>query len=212
MRALLTLILLTFTLTACANTLRIHQKPIKFDKDRFQLTRAYRWYHYGIRSRDINIDPRMIVVHWTGTSSFDHAFRTLNASRLRGRPGIAKGGSLNVSAHFLIARNGDVYQLMPTNKMARHVIGLNNVAIGIENVGSNKNPLTGAQLDANVKLVCYLKKKYPDIRYVIGHYEYTRFRNTRLWQERHPEYCCTRKTDPGKDFMKKLRKRIAKCF
>jgi N-acetyl-anhydromuramyl-L-alanine amidase AmpD len=86
------------------------------------------------------------------------------------------------------------------------VIGLNYCAIGVENVGSEKEPLTKAQLNANVQLIRYLKTKYP-IEYVIGHYEYKLFRGTPLWKETDPNYL-TQKSDPGISFMKKIRERI----
>ncbi len=92
---------------------------------------------------------------------------------------------------------------MPENYFARHVIGLNYCAIGVENVGSANFPLNDAQLKANEALVRYLKKKY-DIQYLIGHYEYSKFKDTPLWKETNPNYL-TGKSDPGADFMKKIR-------
>ena len=46
-------------------------------------------------------------------------------------------------------RDGAVYRLMPETWMARHTIGLNRVAIGIENVGGPRWPLTPEQLRAD---------------------------------------------------------------
>ncbi len=55
--------------------------------------------------------------------------------------------------------------------MARHVIGLNHYAIGIENVGGVEGALelTEAQVQSNAYLVRYLKNKYPTIQYLIEH-------------------------------------------
>jgi hypothetical protein len=50
----------------------------------------------------------------------------------------------------------------------------------------------------------YLYEKYP-IEYLIGHYEYTNFEDHPLWLEKDNNYR-TLKTDPGKDFMEKVRK------
>ncbi len=112
---------------------------------------------------------------------------------------------LNVSAHFLVDKDGSIYRMMPETYMGRHVIGLNHCAIGIENVGGPEDsPLTEKQLKANIKLVRYLAKKY-DIDFLIGHYEYTNFEGHPLWLERDSSYR-TEKTDPGKDFMKKVRR------
>lgn len=44
-------------------------------------------------------------------------------------------------------------------------------------------------------------------RHVIGHYEYTKFKNTPLWKETNPKYQ-TGKNDPGADFMLKVRNSV----
>jgi N-acetyl-anhydromuramyl-L-alanine amidase AmpD len=107
----------------------------------------------------------------------------------------------------VVDRDGKIYQLMPTNWMARHTVGLNNIAIGIENVGGYSNQaedLTDAQVAANIQLVKYLKKQYPEITYLIGHFEYGEFRKTKLWEEKDKNYF-THKVDPGKKFMCQVR-------
>lgn len=90
--------------------------------------------------------------------------------------------------------------------MARHVIGLNHYAIGIENVGGidGKDDLTEQQAEANAFLVCYLKNKYPQIEHVIGHHEYLGYKNSALWLEKDPEYERS-KTDPGPDFVNRVK-------
>ena len=93
--------------------------------------------------------------------------------------------------------------------MARHVIGLNHCAIGIENVGgTGDTKLTRAQLRSNKWLVKYLKSKY-DIDYVIGHYEYTLFEDHELWLEKDEGYR-TVKTDPGEKFLKRVKRATKK--
>ena len=170
-----------------------------------ELTRQYRFKHYGINAKSIKIKPRMIVLHWTCTN-FQDAYDIFYPAVLRNRIDINKGGDLNVSAHFLVDRDGKIYQLMPTNWMARHTIGLNNIAIGIENVGGvgDIENLTQAQVDTNIYLIRGLKKQYPDIKYLIGHYEYGKLRNTKLWQEKNSDYF-TDKKDPGEKFMRLVR-------
>lgn len=113
---------------------------------------------------------------------------------------------MNVSTHFMIDRDGTIYRLMDETLMARHVIGLNYSSIGIENVGgkNNKDDLTPAQLNANIKLIAYLKNKYSTIEYLIGHHEYTDFTDHPLWMESDVRYR-TIKYDPGDEFMDKLR-------
>lgn len=192
---------------SCHMPQKINQAPIQFNEERIALTRQYQLTHYGIDSKSIEIEPRMIVVHWTCISNFKATFRIFNSPTFpENSPRIKElPGSLNVSSHFLVDRDGSIYQLMPEKWMARHVIGLNHYAIGIENVGGidGKDDLTEAQTKANAFLVCYLKNKYPEIKYVIGHNEYLNFKNTSLWLERDSNYQ-TDKTDPGPFFLQRV--------
>jgi N-acetylmuramoyl-L-alanine amidase len=207
---LMVLILLCSTATLklkAQSTFRIFDKPIIFDAERKRLSLEYLEKRHGLKQDQPTIKPIMVVLHWTVIPTVEQTFDVFNKSRLPGaRKEIAKVSSLNVSSQFVIDRDGTVFRLLPDTIFARHVIGLNYCAIGVENIGSNKNPLTAAQLIANEELIRYLKRKYP-IQYVIGHYEYTRFKGTDLWKESNPTYN-TEKTDPGVDFMKRIRERI----
>jgi N-acetyl-anhydromuramyl-L-alanine amidase AmpD len=106
----------------------------------------------------------------------------------------------------MVDRDGKVYRLMDETTMARHIIGLNHCAIGIENVGGegNANNLTPSQLQANLDLIRYLENKYATIDYLIGHYEYTNFTKHPLWLEKDNNYR-TIKYDPSPSFMQRLR-------
>lgn len=188
-------------------TFRIFDKPIIFDAERKQLSLEYLEKRHGLKQDQPTIKPIMVVLHWTAIPTVEQTFDAFNKSRLPGaRKEIATASSLNVSSQFVIDRDGTVFRLLPDTVFARHVIGLNYCAIGVENIGSDNNPLTPAQLVANEELIRYLKRKYP-IQYVIGHYEYTRFKGTDLWKESDPTYN-TQKTDPGVDFMRRIRERI----
>ena len=191
-------------------TLIIKQKPILFNSTRITLTQNYRKQHYGITSQSIQIVPQIIVLHWTAMESLQTVYNFFYSPLLNWRPELAPFGLLNVSSQFLVDRDGTIYQLMPSNWMARHVIGLDNLAIGIENVGgkNDKQDLTYAQVNADAKLIRYLIQSYPTIHYLIGHYEYGRFKNTPLWQEKNPHYF-TFKSDPGPIFMKQVRAQVA---
>lgn len=190
---------------ACDFSPTIIDRPIVFDERRIALTREYLKDRYRIEQDDIEITPRMIVLHWTVYETMEESFAAFEQATLPNwRPDIENISGLNVSAHFLVDRDGTIFRLMPETYMARHVIGLNHCAIGIENVGGTENtPLTEAQLRSNIKLVRYLAKKYP-IEYLIGHYEYTLFEGHPLWLEVDPAYR-TKKTDPGPDFMTAVR-------
>jgi beta-N-acetylhexosaminidase len=192
-------------------TITIIDKPIDFGKSRIKMTKEYIAKHYGLHPKTINITPKIIVLHWTAEMSFDKSFNRLKPQRLlTDRKDIASASLLNVSSQFMVDRDGSIYRLMPETYMARHVIGLNYYAIGVENVGGKNNKsddLTPAQLKANIKLVRYLKAKYPTISYLIGHLEYRKMEKTPLWLERDKGYRTTKK-DPGARFMRDVRKNV----
>ena len=190
--------------------MKIIDKPITFDDERKQLSLEYMSKRYGIEKNTTSISPKMIVVHWTAIPSFEQSFNTFKDSKLpNSRADITKASALNVSSQFLVDQKGQVYRLLPETTMARHVIGLNHCAIGIENVGGTPDmPLTKKQLKSNIKLIKYLKEKFPEIDYVIGHYEYTLFEGHPLWLEKDQKYR-TEKTDPGQDFIHNIRKSTA---
>tara|TARA_B100000941_G_C28489118_1_gene546790 strand:+ start:379 stop:1023 length:645 start_codon:yes stop_codon:yes gene_type:complete len=187
---------------------KIIDRPISFDEQRIKLTLEYLASHYGIIQEYPTILPRMVVVHWTAIPTMEATFNTFNPSTLsNNRSDIQSAGALNVSSQFLVDTDGTIYRLMPETTMARHVIGLNHCAIGIENVGPGADgKLTLAQLESNVILINYLQKKYP-IKFVIGHYEYQNFVGHPLWLEKDAGYR-TEKVDPGIEFMEALRKQI----
>jgi len=184
-------------------------RPIVFDEQRRQLSLEYLANRYGIEQQEPTIVPKVVVVHWTVIPTADATFDAFDPTVLPGaRQEISSASALNVSSQYLVDRDGTIFQLLPEQTMARHTIGLNHVAIGIENVGNGTDlPLTDAQLASNVAIVRYLSAKY-DLEYLIGHYEYTLFEGHTLWKERNKAYR-TEKTDPGEDFMQRLRTRVA---
>jgi N-acetyl-anhydromuramyl-L-alanine amidase AmpD len=189
--------------------LSIKSKPIDFDQERIELTVAYRRLHQDPAAKDVIIQPRMIILHWTGISTFASTWNYFNRKRAEAaREELAAAGEVNVSAHFLVDRDGAIFRLMPETWMARHCIGLNHIAIGIENVGDGeKLPLTTAQVASDAALVRYLAGKYP-ITHLIGHLEYRRMEKTGLFLELDPKYRNT-KPDPGAAFMKAVRAQVA---
>jgi N-acetyl-anhydromuramyl-L-alanine amidase AmpD len=203
MKSFLVYLLVSLILVSCA-TSRIIDKPIIFDDQRKQLTLEYLKERYGLEQDEPTIIPKMIVLHWTAIATLEKSFNAFNDATLPNwRPDIKSVSGLNVSSQFLVDQDGTIYRLMPETTMARHVIGLNHCAIGVENVGGTKDtPLTEDQLEANIWLVSYLSKKY-DIDYVIGHYQYTHFEGHELWLEKDDGYR-TKKTDPGEGFLSRV--------
>jgi beta-N-acetylhexosaminidase len=226
----LLLILALLTLTSCAKeepkinkfvcttksiqpieNLKIIDKPIDFGAERIKMTKEYIKTHYGKTVDNIEIVPKIIVLHWTAEMDLTKSFNRLKPQKLlTDRKDIAKASQLNVSSQFLVARDGTIYRLMPENWMARHVIGLNYSSIGVENVGgkgNKKDDLTLAQRQANKDLIRYLKNKYPTIKYLIGHHEYKQMESTSLWLEKDKSYR-TVKADPGAKFMAEMRESV----
>ena len=185
------------------------QRPIVFDVMRQQLSLQYLKDRYGMEQQQPTIIPKMVVVHWTVKPTAQETFDTFNPEQLPGaRQDVLSAGALNVSAQYLVDRDGTIYQLLPETTLARHVIGLNHCAIGIENVGNGTDlPLTEKQLESNSKIVRYLYSKY-EIGYLIGHYEYADFDGHNLWKEKDSGYR-TEKSDPGAGFMERLRLRVS---
>ena len=206
MKNILVVLLLSQILSSCSRTIEILDRPIVFDETRIQLTKEYLQERYGLSGDSIRIEPKMIVIHHTVVPTLEETFEVFNPPTLPNwRPEIGSVSGLNVSSQFLVDRDGTIYRLMPETTMARHVIGLNHCAIGVENVGGTKDlPLTKDQIQANIALVNYLSQKY-DIDYLIGHHEYRAFENHPLWLEKDDGYR-TEKNDPGEVFMNEVRK------
>ena len=118
--------------------------------------------------------------------------------------------------------NSSIYRFYPETVIARHVIGLNHVAIGIENIGdgdlgdtSADHPLTEKQLQTNVALVKHLKGRHPDPEFLIGHQEYREVEQPshpahHLFWEEIPDYR-TEKSDPGVHIMRRLRRSLRRA-
>lgn len=185
--------------------IEIIDKPINYNAARINLSLEYLKNRHGIIQKEPTIIPKMIVLHYTGGGTLNSNFNYFNNVEIENSRSLNKDQSkLNVSAHFLIDKDGKIYRLMPETMFARHTIGLNYCAIGVENIAKNEQSLTPAQVKANIELVKYLCSRF-DIEYLIGHSEYLAFRNTPLWKETNPKYI-TYKSDPGDKFMSQVRK------
>lgn len=202
------LVLITCCIKAQTNEFKIISKPIYYSPERTRLSIEYLKEHYNIIQNSATILPKMIVLHYTASGTVETNYKYFNKTHLESARNVLKKQSvLNVSSQFIVDRDGTIYQLMKPNQFARHTIGLNYCAIGIENIGSKNQPLTEKQSASNAQLIRYLTKKYP-IEYLIGHSEYGIFRGSKLWKETDPNYF-TIKDDPGKDFMQKVRLLVA---
>ena len=204
-----------------------HVTPV--DEERVRLTREYLRIHNPALAatlpaedvaESISFEPRLIVVHYTAIPTLEETLEAFAGLHIdSNRELILANGLLNVGIQFVVDRDGTIYGLYPETVIARHTIGLNHVAIGIENVGDGDlgrrratAPLTAEQLEANVALVRYLAGRYPSIEYLIGHSEYRQLERPRhpahdLFHEELPAYR-TDKVDPGRRFLKRLRRAL----
>lgn len=181
---------------------------------RVELTREYSLAHYGVDDWKLE-GPLAVVVHFTGTDSLAGSLASFQADELpAARPDIAAGGRLNVGVHYVIARDGTVYALMPEYAMGRHIIGYNRVSLGIELVGSRPESLTAAQLESCAALVADMAGRHPSMRYLFGHHEYEEpgRAHAALRVELVPGYAPTVKVDPGTAFMVSLRDLLLSRF
>ena len=208
----LTVGILGLTLIAgCSAGFEIIDKPVEFSGERIELTKEYISQHYTLDVYDIEIVPKIVVLHWTAVGDFDKCYEIFNRQVLgSSRPKLQEAGQVNVAIQFLVDRDGSVYRLMPETYMARHCIGINYNSIGVENVGGERgiDDLTDEQLEANINLVNYLKNKYGTIEYLIGHHEYREFEGHELWLEVDEGYR-TEKNDPGDRFMSGVREGVS---
>jgi len=166
-------------------------KPIPFGAKRKADMTAYAQRHYGIDDYRLR-DPKVIVEHYTATSSFVPVFGYFS----RNEPDPELHELPGVCSHYVIDRDGAIYRLVPTSIMCRHTVGLNWTAIGIEHVGQSDAQVMGnrRQRTASLRLTRALQGRYGiATRNVIGHNEnrespFHRERVARLRTQTHADF------------------------
>lgn len=118
------------------------------------------------RTRELsNVDT--IVLHWTAGASIDNDVRTLK--------------SKNYGYHFLIDRDGTVFQGSPINKVVSHAglsygprgIEVNSHSIGISfsTLGTlDKDEFSDEMYNSCIQLVKDIKLGVPSVKYITGHH------------------------------------------
>ena len=133
-------------------------KPIPFGATRRAETAAYAQRHYGIDTWRLR-HPHVIVEHYTAGTTFESAYNTFAQdvpdSELHELPGTC--------AHFVVDTDGTIYQLVRTDTICRHTVGLNYTAIGIEHVGTSDGEILAnpRQLQASLRLTAWLLWRTP---------------------------------------------------
>ena len=92
----------------------------------------------------------MVVLHCTEAS--------LQATLAEFKNGNPSGRQ--VSAHYVIDKNGDIYQMVRDSDRANHCRGANENSIGIEHVGQPSDALTDAQAKSSAALIAWLLEQY----------------------------------------------------
>jgi N-acetylmuramoyl-L-alanine amidase len=144
-------------------------KPIPFGPKRRTEMAAYAKRHYGVDTWRLQ-GPHVIVEHYTASNSFTAAWNSFAANtpdpELHELPGDC--------AHFIINRDGTIYQLVRLNTMCRHTVGLNYTAIGIEHVGTSDQQILHdrKQLTSSLRLTLWLAERFRiKLANIIGHNE-----------------------------------------
>ncbi len=144
-------------------------KPIPFGAKRKAEMAAYAKRHYGIDSWRL-VDPRVIVEHYTASESFSSTYNYFYGDT----PDVELGELPGVCSHFVIDRDGTIYQMVSLAIMCRHTVGLNYTSIGIEHVGTSDREILSnpRQLNASLRLTLWLMQlEHIQLRNVIGHSE-----------------------------------------
>jgi len=181
-------------------------RPIPFGATRRAEMTRYAQRHYGLHTFRLQ-QPRVIVEHYTETSTFSAAYNTFAPdvpdSELHELPGTC--------AHYVVDPRGTIYQLVALSTMCRHTVGLNWTAIGIEHVGFSDAQVLGdrRQLAASLRLTQWLRCRFHiRVRDVIGH-------NESLSSPYHQENVARLRTQTHDDFkradMRVYRRMLGRC-
>lgn len=179
------------------------RKLIPFPHRRKMQMARYSKRHYGKRGYRLT-KPRVIVEHYTDGPTMMSAWWTManNTKNRDESPGIC--------THFIIDGRGRIFRTVPLDLRCRHVIGLNNTAIGIEHVGTSDHMVMSRdrQRKASFRLTLWLMAKYDiAVRNVIGHGESLL---SPLRYERYKSWRCQSHTDFSHRTMHRYRKQMRK--
>jgi len=143
-------------------------RPIPYGPKRRAEMAHYSALHYGVHSSVLR--PRVIVEHYTANESFSATWNTFAADT----PDPDLGQLPGTCAHFVVDKDGTIYQLVRLDVICRHTVGLNDVAIGIEHVGNSDSEILrdAAQIRSSLLLTRWLMAKFHiTLKNVIGHNE-----------------------------------------
>jgi len=109
------------------------------------INRSRRSPYYSSRN---NGDINAIVLHYT------------TGSTTEGTLSWFENNPRSTSAHYVIGRDGAIYQMVDDNNRANHCVGANRHSIGIEHVATAGQRLSAAQERASIALIRWLVAQY----------------------------------------------------
>jgi N-acetyl-anhydromuramyl-L-alanine amidase AmpD len=150
----------------------VSKDPIPYGAKRKHQMARYSKRHYGRAVWRLR-NPKVIVLHFTGGSSYESAWNTFAANSPN------RGEMPGVCAHFIIGKQGTAHQLVRPSIRCRHAIGLNYTSIGIEMVQETGKGAHWAdrqilhrrkQIHSALRLVRYLREHFGiKMTNIIGH-------------------------------------------
>lgn len=129
------------------------------------------------------LDIDTVVIH----SSYDDKYDKENPYNFNGI--IQEYKDYDVSPHYLIDRDGIIYQLLPDKYFAYHAgeskmpdgrTGANAFSLGIELMNTMEDKYTTKQYDSLNELLTHLKEKY-NIKFIVGHGQIAPERRSDPW-------------------------------
>lgn len=164
------LIVLMLLVASCASnpyaeTNRMHKKQAKIYAKQLQTfpppqNPQEAMLNYGenwVGTTNFNLrKPNFVVIHHTAQDSVEHTLKTFTLPRT------------SVSAHYVIADNGEIYHMLNDYYRAWHAgtgkwgndTDLNSSSIGIELDNNGSEPFSEAQISSLINLLTILKEKY----------------------------------------------------
>lgn len=121
-----------------ASGMKVVKKPIDYSAARIAHMAGYAKRHYGIDNADLT--PKAVVWHYTAGGTMEGAFSTFNVDKqYSANPGDPKYPAEypGTCSHFIVDKDGTIYQTVSLKYMCRHMIGFNDKSVGIEMVQEN---------------------------------------------------------------------------
>ena len=100
--------------------------------------------------------PNLVIIHHTSNNTLEQALHTLTSPERK------------VSSHYLIGRNGTIFQLVEENARAWHAgkswwggfTDINSASLGIELDNNGREPFADAQIEALLVLLADIQRRY----------------------------------------------------